>query len=106
MKLKNLAIITTVHGYYGHYQRPTGVPITTAVDWENWGVTESNVPAGNGHHGGHYDQYTDLIKDYSNYKDWTQDDWNLAYRAFQETLQNAFKREYTRIYEIYTDKGL
>ena len=41
MKLKNLVIISTVHGYYGQYQRPTGIPITTAIDWENWGVTEA-----------------------------------------------------------------
>ena len=92
MKLKNLALlsasISTVRAYYGHYQRPTGVPITTAVDWDNWGITQSNDP-----HVGNvpvvannqvYDQY-ELIKDYSNYKDWTQDEWNLAYRAFQET---------------------
>ena len=97
MKLKNLAIITTVHGYYGQYQRPTGIPITTAIDWENWGVTESNEPAGHGHgNGGHYDQY-DLIKDYSNYKEWTQDEWNLAYRAFQETLQNVLYMKLIRI---------
>ena len=97
MKLKNLVIISTVHGYYGQYQRPTGIPITTAIDWENWGVTESNEPAGHGHgNGGHYDQY-DLIKDYSNYKDWTQDEWNLAYRAFQETLQNVLYMKLIRI---------
>ena len=92
MKLKNLVLLTTfdhVQAYYGHYQRPTGIPITTAVDWENWGITQSNDAAGHqpaeAMISGSYDQY-DLIKDYSNYKEWTQDEWNLAYRAFQETL--------------------
>ena len=74
---------------------PTKTYVTTAIDWENWGVTESNVPAGGHGNGGHYDQY-DLIKDYSNYKEWTQDEWNLAYRAFQETLQNVKSFSCTR----------